>query len=80
MNKRGKYDHRINVVKCNLYGKTVHLKEKGGTPWETKAEKRTKTKLKNRKPTNRKKRKKRNSPGAFFHGSGGLRLSEAHSS
>ena len=73
-----KFDNRLDVAQRTIDGKNIHFKEKGGTPWETKAGKRTKTKLKNRKPTNRKKRKKRNSPSAFFDGSGGLRLGEAH--
>ena len=39
----------------------VHFTPKGGTPWETKAEKRIKTKVKSRKPVNRKKRSRGNS-------------------
>jgi hypothetical protein len=70
--------HRIDVVQRSFHGKTVNLTKKGGTPWETKAEKKIKTKLKNKKPTNRLKKTKRNSRGAFYNGSGGLRLSEAH--
>lgn len=51
----------IGTVRPTLYGKTVNLKKKGGTPWETKAGKRTKIKLKSRKPINRQKKIKRNS-------------------
>jgi hypothetical protein len=80
LNTKENYDHRIDVVRLNLHRKTVHLKEKGGIPWETKAGKRIKTKLKNRKPNNRKKRTKRNSRRDFFYGRGGLRLGEAHNS
>jgi hypothetical protein len=51
------------VLRHNLHGKSVNFREKGGRPWEIKAGKRTKTKLKNKKPTNRPKKEKRNSRG-----------------
>jgi len=69
---------QIHVLGATTKGKTVILKEKGGIPWEIKAGKKTKTKRKNKKPSNRKKRTRRNSLGAFFEESGGLRKSEAH--
>ena len=71
---------QIHVLGATTKGKTVILKEKGGIPWEIKAGKKTKTKLKNKRPNNRKKRTKRNSRDAFFKGYGGLRLSEVHNS
>lgn len=64
----------INMV----HGKAANLTQKGGTPWETKAEKKTKTKLKNKKPTSRPKKTKRSSRGFFFNGKSGLRPGEAH--
>ena len=58
--------HRIDVVQRSFHGKTVNLTKKGGNPWETKAEKKIKIKLKNKKPTNRQKKTRRNSRGFFF--------------
>ena len=73
-----KFDNRLDVAQRTIDGKNIHFKEKGGTLWETRAGKRIKTKLKNRKPTNRKKRTRRNSQSTFFARSGGLRLGEVH--
>jgi len=71
---------QIGAPKAIIDEKTVNLRKKGGIPWEIKAGKKTKTKLRNKKPTNKRKKKKRNSRDAFFEGNGGLRLSEAHHS
>ncbi len=48
--------HRIGVVRRTLHGKTVNFTQKGRTPWETKVEKRIKSKVKSRKPANRQKK------------------------
>ena len=53
--------HRIGVVRRTLHGKTVNFTQKGGTPWETKVEKRIKAKVKSRKPANSQKRSRENS-------------------
>ena len=74
------FDNRIDVAQRTIDGKNIHFTEKGGTPWETRAGKRIKTKLKNRKPTNRKKRTRRNRPGRLLSKKCGLRLGEAHNS
>ena len=62
-----KFDNRIDVAQRTIDGKNIHFTEKGGIPWETKAGKKTKTKLKNRKPNNRKKRTRRNSRLTVFN-------------
>ena len=72
--------HRIGVARPTLHGKTVHFIPKGGTPWETKGEKRIKTKVESRKPANRQKRSRENSRGALLGGTCGLHLCEAHNS
>ena len=48
----------IGVVWRNLQGMKVNLTEKGGILWETRAEKRIKTKVKSRKPFSRPKRRR----------------------
>jgi hypothetical protein len=75
-----KFDNRIDVAQRTIDGKNIHFKEKGGIPWEIKAGKRIKTKLKSKKPSNRRKRTRRNSQRSVFDGKGGLRPSEAHNS
>jgi len=58
--------YRIGVVWPTLHGKTVHFTQKGDSPWETKGEKRIKTKVKSRKPANKQKRSRENNRGALL--------------